>query len=347
MAPSVSFIVPVYNVLAYLDECITSLVTASRDGDEIILVDDGSTDASGARCDDWQRRHPTLISVIHQDNGGLSVARNTGLASARSPYIYFLDSDDVLCSEHFDLVRSELATHSPDLLTCDALIWVDGTPLSQAKRVTHSLPVGVNTDMDTVLQATFKDDFLATAARVYRAELLNELRPDVFPPGKCYEDNATIPRVLLRAGKVVYLPTTIYRYRIRAGSITQSHSWGRCVDQSVSFTSFFAALTASSSRNSETERAANVVAFKHVVMAVRNASRTESCTARKLIELIDMAMARLTLSSGALLAALQGSPDAKKLERHARGILRRRRLYVVSRLVAARFRHLVTIARAG
>ncbi|MFN3886465.1 MAG: glycosyltransferase [Aquabacterium sp.] len=347
MPTPVSFIVPVYNVLAYLDECIASLVTASREGDEIILVNDGSTDASGARCDDWQRRHPTLISVIHQDNGGLSVARNTGLASARNPYIYFLDSDDVLCSEHFDLIRSELATHSPDLLTCDALIWVDGTPLSQAKRVTHSLHVGVNTDIDTVLQATFRDDFLATAARVYRAELLNELGPDVFPPGKCYEDNATIPPLLLRARKVVYLPTTIYRYRIRAGSITQSHSWGRCVDQAVSFTSFFAAWQASPSHNSETERTANAIAFKHLVMAVRNASRTKNCTARKLLELIDMAMARLTLSSAALLAALEETPGARKLKRHARGILRRRRLYVASRLVAARFRHLATIARKG
>lgn len=334
MSPtSISFIVPVYNVLRYLDECVSSLVDASREGDEIILVDDGSTDASGTRCDEWQQRQPFLISVIHQANGGLSAARNRGLASARNPYIYFLDSDDVLCSEHFDLIRAELASRSPDMLTCDALIWVDGTSLSQAKRVTHSLTPGPNADLHAVLQATFKDDFLATASRVYRADLLRSVGPDVFPPGKYYEDNATIPRLLLRAHHVVYLPTPIYRYRIRSGSITQSHSMNRCMDQAASLHGVLSDLQKFGAPTSVVA-ACNALAFKHLIMAVRNASRIVPPRATAVTKVLDQGLSGLTLKGAALLDALCKAPAGNRLVRHARRMLDHRTRYVAGRLLA-------------
>ncbi len=87
-----SFIVPVYNVAPYLRKCVDSLLAQDYDNYEIILVDDGSTDNSPQICDELAKR--PLIRVIHQENGGLSTARNTGITAAMGEYICFVDSDD-------------------------------------------------------------------------------------------------------------------------------------------------------------------------------------------------------------------------------------------------------------
>lgn len=91
----VSVIVPIYNVEKYLSECINSVINQSLKEIEIFLIDDGSTDGSGKICDDFAKMDDRII-VIHQENHGLSVARNIGLCKAKGKYIYFLDSDDYI-----------------------------------------------------------------------------------------------------------------------------------------------------------------------------------------------------------------------------------------------------------
>lgn len=90
-----SIIVPVYNVEKYLNNCIESLLNQKFDNFEIILVNDGSTDKSGLMCDNYASTNKN-ISVIHKDNGGLSDARNIGIANAKGEYIIFVDSDDFI-----------------------------------------------------------------------------------------------------------------------------------------------------------------------------------------------------------------------------------------------------------
>ena len=92
-SPLISIIVPVYNTSLYLEECVNSLVCQSLPDIEIILVDDGSTDNSGELCDEYARRD-ARITVIHQKNGGLAQARNSGMAVIRGKYTMFVDSDD-------------------------------------------------------------------------------------------------------------------------------------------------------------------------------------------------------------------------------------------------------------
>jgi glycosyltransferase involved in cell wall biosynthesis len=91
--PAVSVVVPVYNVLPYLDECVRALSEQTLGDREIILVDDGATDGSAARCDEWAHKDPT-IRVIHKPNGGCASARMAGLKEARSEYVTFVDGDD-------------------------------------------------------------------------------------------------------------------------------------------------------------------------------------------------------------------------------------------------------------
>ena len=98
--PTVSIIVPVYNTASYLSRCIESLVNQTYSDLQIILIDDGSTDESGAIADEWQIKDPR-IEVYHQQNQGQSVARNVGLQHTRGEYIAFVDSDDYIDSNYF------------------------------------------------------------------------------------------------------------------------------------------------------------------------------------------------------------------------------------------------------
>ena len=96
--PLISVIVPVYKVETYLPTCVDSILSQTFSDFELILVDDGSPDACGAMCDGYARED-SRIRVIHQKNGGLSAARNTGLDIAKGEYVTFVDSDDVIAPD--------------------------------------------------------------------------------------------------------------------------------------------------------------------------------------------------------------------------------------------------------
>ena len=91
--PKVSVVIPVYNVEKYLDRCIDSVVNQTYRNIEIILVDDGSPDGCPKKCDEWSEKD-SRIKVIHKENQGLGMARNTGIDNATGEYIFFFDSDD-------------------------------------------------------------------------------------------------------------------------------------------------------------------------------------------------------------------------------------------------------------
>lgn len=88
-------IIPVYNVEKYIEQCVESILGQDYDKREIVLVDDGSTDTSGSICDVYAAKYENVI-VIHKENGGLSDARNVGLAKATGDYILFVDADDFI-----------------------------------------------------------------------------------------------------------------------------------------------------------------------------------------------------------------------------------------------------------
>lgn len=136
-----SIVTAVYNVEAYLSEAIDSILSQDIgfiESIELILVDDGSTDASGAICDEYQHKYPENIVVIHKPNGGVASARNAGIAVARGRYVNFMDSDDKLTpdtlSSVYDfllsmikrwilflflfLLRTKKRTTSPELQIC-------------------------------------------------------------------------------------------------------------------------------------------------------------------------------------------------------------------------------------
>lgn len=111
MKDLISVIVPVYNVEKYLDRCIESIVNQTYQKLEILLIDDGATDCSGEKCDDWAKRDKR-IKVIHKENEGVSSARNLGIEKATGKYIAFIDSDDYVVSEYIEKLENQMDEHT-------------------------------------------------------------------------------------------------------------------------------------------------------------------------------------------------------------------------------------------
>lgn len=117
MTPLVSIIVPMYNVEPFIEECIDSLLRQTLSDIEIILVNDGTPDRSGEIAEDYAKRD-TRIRVIHQENGGLSSARNAGIKAARGTYIGFVDGDDYVSSAMFQRLIEEAEQNRLDIAGC-------------------------------------------------------------------------------------------------------------------------------------------------------------------------------------------------------------------------------------
>lgn len=115
--PKISIIVPVYNVEKYLEKCVRSILAQTFTDFELILVDDGSPDSSGAMCDQFAKQDER-VKVIHKENGGLSDARNAGIEIATGEYLGFIDSDDYIADDMYELLYTNIVKEDADLSIC-------------------------------------------------------------------------------------------------------------------------------------------------------------------------------------------------------------------------------------
>ena len=118
MQPMVSVIVPVYNIENYIEECICSILEQSYKNIELILVDDGATDSSGEICEEFAKKDGR-IKVVHQKNGGLACAVNTGLRNATGEWIFFVDGDDCIFKTTIEHTMELQQKYGADLVVCD------------------------------------------------------------------------------------------------------------------------------------------------------------------------------------------------------------------------------------
>ena len=109
----ISIIVPVYNTEEYLDKCILSIMAQTYADFELLLIDDGSTDSSGSICDKYAAQD-SRVRVFHKENGGVSRARNLGIDNSKGDYLLFLDSDDWLASDTFEILHRTLEREDAD-----------------------------------------------------------------------------------------------------------------------------------------------------------------------------------------------------------------------------------------
>lgn len=210
----ISVIVPIYKVEAYLDECVQSIVDQTLTDLEIILVDDGSPDNCPALCDAWAEKD-SRIRVIHKENGGISDARNAGLAAAAGEYIAFVDSDDYLKPQMLEKLLFAMERERADICACNILSCY---PNRQIAWGCKEYTVG---DSETILSMLYHDTAYPVSMlnKLYRRELWSDIR---FPKGKICEDAFTTYLLVDRAERIVQLPKALYCYRIRENSIMTS-----------------------------------------------------------------------------------------------------------------------------
>lgn len=222
--PQVSFIIPVYNTEAYLEECLQSVQNQTFTDFEAIIINDGSTDNSEAIIQKFVNSDKRF-KTIYQDNQGPSAARNKGLQRVDSPWISFVDSDDMIAPDFLKtlLALTNVATstkeESVDVVCC-------GTKkISGRITLSATSPKGKikcwNSE-GALTQALYQDRVPDHSAwnKLYAKDLWKETQ---FPSGKIFEDLATIPSILLKARKVVSTDAPLYLYRIRDNSILRSN----------------------------------------------------------------------------------------------------------------------------
>lgn len=207
MTPLISLVVPVYNDEQYIRECIDSIISQSYEYLEIILVDDGSTDNSGQICDDYAS-NDSRIKVIHQRNGGVSAARNTGVAATSGVYIMMVDADDVL---HQDTVKSLLDAimNIPD---CEAALCRYTTKRTD---MTSKGMITVVNPGEAIERTLYQDEFDSSLC----AKLLpaHAVKASPEPEGCRYEDLDTFYRIYEKIhGSIVCLSAAMYYYRINS-----------------------------------------------------------------------------------------------------------------------------------
>ena len=211
----ISVIVPVYRVEAYLDRCVESIRSQTVTDFEIILVDDGSPDRCGQICDRYAAIDDR-IRVVHQENRGLSGARNAGLETARGEYLCFVDGDDEIDPGMLKSMEHAICSDAYDLAICGYRRFAGDEAIPKTETESRGEPL--------TEKALWEEVFgrLSNAAwgKLYRRERIGELR---FPEGMIHgEDLIFNLQYLTRCKKGVILNAPYYHYRIREDSITGS-----------------------------------------------------------------------------------------------------------------------------
>lgn len=204
MNPLVSVIIPVYRVEEYLDACMESVLRQTYENLQIILVDDGSPDRCGQMCDDYAARD-SRITVIHQQNGGLSAARNAGKAAATGDYITFLDSDDLLAPTAVQTMV-ELALSQQAQIVKIGIVRKHSLKDCVPQEGSYVTVTGVQ-----AIGRIYRDgpQMVSCCGKLYEAQLLRDF---AFPAGLYHEDEYSSPRLYYKARKVVLCASLLYFY---------------------------------------------------------------------------------------------------------------------------------------
>ncbi len=217
MGSLISVIVPVYNAGDYFNHCVDSILNQTYKRIELILVDDGSTDDSGARCDEFAKSD-NRIKVIHKANGGAASARNAGLDAVTGDYIGFVDADDWIDSDMYEIMLSEIIKYGADAARC-------GIVRELGNGQTEEWGTG-NTDIRIVDSVQLQKDVAEAFGivpvhlgnKLFKRECINSIRMDTR--FKFAEDTLFNFMVSQNINSIVYHDIDRYHYVDNSTSIT-------------------------------------------------------------------------------------------------------------------------------
>lgn len=209
----ISVIVPIYKVEAYLDKCVQSIVDQTYSELEIILVDDGSPDRCGQMCDAWAEKD-SRIRVVHKENGGLSDARNAGLAAATGQLVSFIDSDDWIDPEFLQTLYDALQQNDAQIAECGIrLVDEEGRVLSR-RGPGKSETIG---KIEALRRLVLEDGVFQTVwNKLYRRGVIGDI---LFEKGKYNEDDFWTYQIFDRIERLALVDKPVLNYLQRGGSI--------------------------------------------------------------------------------------------------------------------------------
>ena len=232
----VSIIVPVYNVKPYLTEALDSILNQTYSDIEVIIINDGSTDGSAEICAAYAEQDHR-IRLIHQENKGLSSARNAGLDVMTGDIVAFLDSDDAYDPDYLKLMVRAMICEQADLVICkytnhytneQMILTGDEKALPQAPEGGYNRTQALYAYLEGSINP-------AVWNKIYKRHLWEQVR---FPDGHVYEDLVTTYKVFDRCKKVYILNSPLYLYRKRPESITSTHTWKNRRDKLMAYSHF-------------------------------------------------------------------------------------------------------------
>ena len=215
-----SIIVPVYKVRRHLQRCIESILQQTYTDYELILVDDGSPDSCGAICDRYAQECDK-VRVIHKKNGGLSSARNAGIAAARGEYITFVDGDDAVASGTYYYNMNILrANPDIDILEYPIISHYESPKSKVISFKPEKISGNENIFKDWIRREGYEHCFACN--KIYRADMFMFVR---YPEGEVFEDTLITPILFSSSENVYYSDCGFYYYYDNEGSISNHHSY--------------------------------------------------------------------------------------------------------------------------
>lgn len=220
-APRLSVVVPVYNAERYLPPLLDSLHAQTLHQVEFILVDDGSTDSSPALLAEFARRDPRC-RLLRQQNGGVSRARNAGIAAALGAYLAFVDADDTVAPDFCSARLERAEADQLDLLFCNGQNFSEDLKVGGKTLFAQAKPAGPISGADWIAQCAADGEFLHFVwLQICRTELARRFP---FTPDIVHEDVIWTCEILLAAARVGYLDRVLYRYRSNPYSLVNNPS---------------------------------------------------------------------------------------------------------------------------
>lgn len=231
--PLISVIIPVYNIEQYITECVESVLSQTYDRLEIILVDDGSYDDSGALCDKYAVAD-SRVKVIHQKNQGLVAARKAGLKNANGQYIGFVDGDDYIDCQMYEELLRNMIEHDLDFIHSgyykndeEKVIGVS----DQQLRIINSRSEQLEMCKSLMKLESTVEMSPCIWSKLFKKSLITE-EYSMVPDAQSYgEDLISVSRCIMKCDRFGIIPSAYYHYRMRADSITKKVSFNRIEDQ--------------------------------------------------------------------------------------------------------------------
>lgn len=211
----ISVIIPIYNSEKYMDKCIKSIINQTYNNLEIILVNDGSKDNSLKKCKEYEKIDKR-IHVINKENGGASSARNKGLDVCKGDYISFIDSDDWLDSDAYELFSKYFEKNY------DIIFFNSTNEYENGKSIrNHGMNsvLEMNSEKALINLNSYMGITLGPSDKLFKRELFSNIR---FPEGVICEDYYIMPKLFRNSKKLLYLPLWKYHYSVRENSVSHS-----------------------------------------------------------------------------------------------------------------------------